>query len=88
MLPSLSAMTIQNIKPTDPMKSIIATASEKELSILREHYQVPELELTTPATVNHGTASAEYTTESGWRITLYDAVEPLAEAPGTWTSEA
>ena len=64
--------------------TIIATASEKELSILREHYQVPELELVTLCrAVSASNGETEFVTSGGWRITLHDSVEPLAEAPGT-----
>lgn len=69
------------------MKSITNAASEKELSVLRDHYKVPAQELATPCETRIAGESTEFLTANGWRITLYDAVEPLAEAPGTWTVE-
>lgn len=71
------------------MKSITETASAKELEILKRHYQVPDIDLSTPAREFHNhNGSSAFVTRTGWRITLYDSVEPLAEAPGTWTAES
>ncbi len=68
------------------MKSINATASEKELSVLRDHYKVSATDLANPCETRVDGDVSEFLTANGWRITLYDQVEPLAEAPGTWTA--
>lgn len=60
-------------------------ASEKEIEILSNHYQVPDIELSSPCMkAVHSRHETEIITANGWRITLRSAVEPLAEKPGSW----
>jgi hypothetical protein len=66
------------------MKSIYTIASEKEIALIKSA-GISDSDLNRPhLSVNEMEGETEIVLSSGARVTIYDAVEPLVELPGTW----
>lgn len=71
------------------MKNIADIASAGEQAVITAHYGLDESRLTeAPEKINEvSDRETEIILKDGTRVTIYDAVEPLVEFPGTWTHE-
>jgi hypothetical protein len=66
------------------MKTIYSIASEKEIALIKSA-GISDSDLSRPhLSVNEMDGETEIVLSSGTRVTIYDAVEPLIELPGTW----
>jgi ABC-type lipoprotein export system ATPase subunit len=71
------------------MKNIADIASAGEQAIITGRYGLGKSKLTEiPEKINEGSdGETEIILKDGTRVTVYDAVEPLVELPGTWEAE-
>lgn len=78
-----------NTNQTTKMKKIADIATAIECAIITGHYGLDKSKLTeTPEKINEvSDGETEIILKDGTRVTIYDAVEPLVELPGTWEAE-